>query len=537
MIETLATKAYLDQKTGTSGLRKKTSVFMQENYMANWIESLFSAMKENGIGFDGTLVVGGDGRYGNELAIDLIIKIGVARGFKRILVGQHGLMSTPALSAVVRDQKALGGIILTASHNPGGKNGDMGMKFNPTNGGPAPESFTDIIYKHTTQITEISMETSARVDIHVLGTTTIGSTVVEVTDPTATYAELMQTIFDFDAIRALAKTAGFKFFFDGMHGVTGPYAQRIFGEILGFPSSFLLRCDPKPDFGGLHPDPNLTYAKDLVELCYADNKVTVAAASDGDGDRNMILGDNFFVTPSDSVAVIADKHQAIPYFKNGLKGVARSMPTSAALDVVAKKLNLEVNSTPTGWKFFTNLMDADRCSICGEESFGTSSDHIREKDGLWAVLAWLNIIAVARQTDPTVTVQTIVESFWRENGRNAYQRLDYEALTTEQGKAVMDAAAAAEGAVDFRYVDPVDGSVAEHQGIIVPCDGGRFVVRTSGTGSSGATVRVYIEKEVAKDDADLLKPASELLAGMEATALAATKLVELTGRAEPTVRT
>ncbi|XP_074574878.1 phosphoglucomutase, chloroplastic [Curcuma longa] len=555
-IKAIPTKPVEGQKTGTSGLRKKVKVFQQENYLANWIQALFNSLPLEDYK-DGVLVLGGDGRYFNREAAQIIIKIAAGNGVGKILVGRDGLMSTPAVSAVIRKQKANGGFIMSASHNPGGPEYDWGIKFNYSSGQPAPESITDKIYGNTLSISEIKTADIPDVDLSSVGTVRHGNFTVEVVDPVSDYLELMEEVFDFQLIKDLISRADYRFIFDAMHAVTGAYAKPIFVDRLGASLDSILNGVPLEDFGHGHPDPNLTYAKDLVNIMYAKDAPDFGAASDGDGDRNMILGRGFFITPSDSVAIIAANAQAaIPYFKDGPKGLARSMPTSGALDRVASKLNLPFFEVPTGWKFFGNLMDAGRLSICGEESFGTGSDHIREKDGIWAVLAWLSIIAYRNKDkkvgEKLVSVADIAKEHWATYGRNFFSRYDYEECESSGANKMMEylrdiISKTKQGekygnytlkfADDFSYTDPVDGSVASKQGLrFVFTDGSRIIYRLSGTGSAGATIRIYIEQfepDVAKHDVDAqtgLKPLIDL-------ALSISKLEEFTGREKPTVIT
>ncbi|XP_059667013.1 phosphoglucomutase, chloroplastic [Cornus florida] len=554
-IKSVPTKPIEGQKTGTSGLRKKVKVFMQENYLANWIQSLFSSLPPEDYK-NGLLVLGGDGRYFNKEASQIIIKIAAGNGVGKILVGKEGIMSTPAVSAVIRKRKANGGFIMSASHNPGGPEYDWGIKFNYSSGQPAPESITDKIYGNTLSISEIKMAEIPDVDLSNLGVTKYGNFSVEVVDPVSDYLDLMEEVFDFSLIRSLLARSDFRFVFDAMHAVTGAYAKPIFVDKLGASSDSILNGVPLEDFGHGHPDPNLTYAKDLVNIMYGENGPDFGAASDGDGDRNMILGRDFFVTPSDSVAIIAANAKAIPYFQSGPKGLARSMPTSGALDRVAQKLNLPFFEVPTGWKFFGNLMDAGKLSICGEESFGTGSDHIREKDGIWAVLAWLSIIAyqnkVKKPGERLVSVSDVVKEYWATYGRNFFARYDYEECESEGANKMVEYLRdlvsksklgdkygnySLQFADDFAYTDPIDGSVASKQGVrFVFSDGSRIIFRLSGTGSAGATVRMYIEQfepDVSKHDADAqiaLKPLIDL-------ALSVSKLKDFTGREKPTVIT
>ncbi|KAK1304620.1 hypothetical protein QJS10_CPB11g00755 [Acorus calamus] len=555
-INSVPTKPFEGQKTGTSGLRKKVKVFMQENYLANWIQALFNSLPPEDYK-NGVLVLGGDGRFFNQEAAQIIIKIAAGNGVSKILVGRDGLMSTPAVSAVIRKRKANGGFIMSASHNPGGPDYDWGIKFNYNSGQPAPESITDKIYGNTLSLSEIRMADIPDVDLSKLGVTEYGSFSVEVIDPVSDYLELMENVFDFELIRSLVSRSDFRFIFDAMHAVTGAYAKPIFVDSLGADLRSIANGVPLEDFGHGHPDPNLTYAKDLVDIMYGENAPDLGAASDGDGDRNMILGRGFFVTPSDSVAIIAANAQdAIPYFQGGLKGLARSMPTSGALDRVAAKLNLPFFEVPTGWKFFGNLMDAGKLSICGEESFGTGSDHIREKDGIWAVLAWLSIIAYQNKDkkvgEKLISVSNVVKEHWATYGRNFFSRYDYEECKSDGANNMVEhlrdmiskskagqnyGSYTLQFADDFTYTDPMDGSVASKQGVrFVSSDGSRIIFRLSGTGSSGATVRIYIEKfepDVSKHDMDAqtaLKPLIDM-------ALSISKLKDFTGREKPTVIT
>ncbi|KAM3730202.1 hypothetical protein ACB098_12G070300 [Castanea mollissima] len=555
-INSIATKPIEGQKTGTSGLRKKVKVFTQENYLANWIQALFNSLPAEDYK-NGLLVLGGDGRYFNREAAQIIIKIAAGNGVGKILVGKEGVLSTPAVSAVIRKRKANGGFIMSASHNPGGPEYDWGIKFNYSSGQPAPESITDKIYGNTLSISEIKVADIPDVDLSRLGVTEFRNFSVEVVDPVSDYLELLESVFDFELIKSLLSRSDFRFIFDAMHAVTGAYAKPIFVDKLGASLDSISNGVPLEDFGHGHPDPNLTYAKDLVNTMYGENGPDFGAASDGDGDRNMILGRGFFVTPSDSVAIIAaNAQEAIPYFRSGIKGLARSMPTSGALDCVAEKLKLPFFEVPTGWKFFGNLMDAGKLSICGEESFGTGSDHIREKDGIWAVLAWLSIIAYRNKDkkpgEKLVSVSDVVKGYWATYGRNFFSRYDYEECESEGAnkmigylRDLVSKSKAGEKygsyilqfADDFMYTDPVDGSVVSKQGVrFVFTDGSRIIFRLSGTGSAGATVRVYIEQfepDVSKHDEDAqtaLKPLIDL-------ALSVSKLKDFTGREKPTVIT
>eukprot|EP00126_Sphaerothecum_destruens_P011947 Sdes_comp20972_c0_seq2m19050 len=495
------------------------------------------------------MVLGGDGRFYGKETVQKILKMAAANGLKKILVGQNSILSTPAVSCLIRSKKAqAGGIILTASHNPGGPNGDFGIKYNCENGGPAPESVTDAIYKRTSQISEYRICDIPDIDLSVLGTSQFGDFTVEVIDSVNDYANLMRSIFDFQAIKNLLSKKSFKFIFDAMSGVTGPYATRIFVQELGAPHDAIMNGTPLEDFGGGHPDPNLTYAADLVRKMQEEN-YDFGAASDGDGDRNMILGKNAFVNPSDSVAVIAANSHLIPYFRSGLKGVARSMPTSQALDRVAQKLAIEVYEVPTGWKFFGNLMDAGNLSICGEESFGTSSDHLREKDGIWAVLAWLNIVA-CRKT----SVKDILDGHFKQFGRNYFTRFDFEEVSSADADKMVQhlqnhianpssllgkkfGNLELKTADNFSYTDPVDGSVSSNQGMrFLFADGSRIIYRLSGTGSSGATIRIYIEKYEAETRLCSQDPQSALQPLIQ-VAYELSQLKKFTGREKPTVIT
>lgn len=551
-VQIVPTRPFEGQRPGTSGLRKKVSVFRQNHYLECFVQSIFDTIAAPK---DATLVLGGDGRYYNREAIQIILKMAAANGFGKVLVGQGGILSTPAASCIIRKYKTHGGIILSASHNSGGPEGDFGIKYNIQNGGPAPEKVTEAIYAHSREISEYKILKAPDVELDAMGTFELGEMQVEIIDPVADYADLMESLFDFDAIRDLL-ASGFRMKFDAMHAVTGPYAKEIFLKRLGAPEDSLMNCEPLEDFGGGHPDPNLTYAQDLVKVMFTDNAPDFGAASDGDGDRNMILGNNFFVTPSDSLAVIAANAGMAPGYTQGLQGVARSMPTSAAVDRVAKKLGIPCYETPTGWKFFGNLMDAGKVTLCGEESFGTGSDHVREKDGLWAVLFWLNILAAkqqsaAQQNTAKKSVQQVLMEHWEEFGRNVYSRHDYENLSTDAAKGIMqhlrDSFASLPGRAfgqyvvkacdDFSYTDPIDGSVSEAQGIrIMFEDGSRIVFRLSGTGTDGATLRIYLEA---------YEPSAELhhldaqiaLAEMIGIAMQISELTERTGRGKPTVIT
>lgn len=500
-INTLSTTPFTDQKPGTSGLRKKVSVFQQTNYLENFVQSLFNSVA----GFQGkSLVLGGDGRYFNREAIQIIIKIAAANGFAELIIGQGGLLSTPATSHIIRKYHAFGGIILSASHNPAGADQDFGIKYNIGNGGPAPEKLTDILFDNTQSITEYKSAEINDIDLDTLGQQQIDDLIVSIIDPVADYAELMASIFDFELLKNSISFGYISLCFDAMHAITGPYASHIFEQLLGAPPGTVINGTPLPDFGGIHPDPNLVHAKELTALMFAANCPTFGAASDGDGDRNMIMGSDIFVSPSDSLAIMAANAQLIPAYAAGIVGVARSMPTSQAVDRVAAKLGIPCFETPTGWKYFGNLLDAEQITLCGEESFGSGSAHIREKDGLWAVLFWLSLIAKKRQT-----VAQIVQEHWQTFGRNIYCRHDYEAIDPAIANAVFDhlrsqlaeltgrsfASYSIEYADEFSYTDPIDNSVSEQQGIRIGfTDGSRIIYRLSGTGTEGATLRIYFEK-------------------------------------------
>lgn len=540
--ETIATTPFDDQKPGTSGLRKKVKVFEKPHYLANFVQCIFDTQKEMQ---DAPLVVGGDGRYYNRQAIQLILRIAAANGCVRVILGQGGILSTPAASNLIRKYQARGGIILSASHNPGGPDEDFGIKFNTPNGGPAAEKVTEEIYNATLHIKRYHLLNTPDIDLDRVGTTEVGEMPVEIVDPVSDYAELMEKLFDFKQIRAYFQ-AGFQMRFDAMHAVTGPYAREIIENRLGAPKGTVINGIPLEDFGKGHPDPNLVYAKELADHLFAADAPDFGAASDGDGDRNMVLGRHFFVTPSDSLAVILANAQLAPGYRANLSGVARSMPTSQAPDRVAAKLGLPCYETPTGWKFFGNLLDADKITLCGEESFGTGSNHVREKDGLWAVLFWMNILAERQQS-----VADIVREHWRIYGRNYYTRHDYEAVDSAAANGLVDALRSAtntlpgqvfgsytvEYADDFRYVDPIDQSVSDKQGIRIGFkDGSRIVYRLSGTGTEGATLRVYIEAyeaDPAKHDLDTQQALAELI--NIANDLAGIK--SRTGRNAPTVIT
>lgn len=536
-----------DQKPGTSGLRKRVTVFQQQHYLANFVQSIFNALKSDKgeLPSNATLTLGGDGRFFNREAVQIILKMAAANGFSKVLVGQGGLLSTPAASHIIRKYQTLGGIILSASHNPAGQDGDFGIKYNTPNGGPAPEKITEAIFEISKTIHKYLISDAPDINIDKLGEHQLDEMIVQVFDSVADYTLLMQQLFDFDAIRTLLRS-DFKFKFDAMHAITGPYAKDLLVDILGASETSLMNCKPLTDFGGGHPDPNLTYAHELVDVLYGENPPSFGAASDGDGDRNMILGSHFFVTPCDSLAIIAANAYLIPAYKNGLAGVARSMPTSCAVDLVAQNLDIPFYETPTGWKFFGNLMDAGKVTLCGEESFGTGSNHIREKDGLWAILCWLNIMA-ARKLD----VEGIVRAHWAEYGRNVYSRHDYEDIPLDAASSVIkhihskfaDLAHRVFGnyivdiADDFLYTDPIDGSLSLNQGIriLFKC-GSRIIFRLSGTGTSGGTIRIYLESyqpDIAKHHLDAQVALKELIG----IAMEISQLKEKTGRDTPTVIT
>lgn len=511
MIKTVQTKPYTDQKMGTAGLRRKSKVASQENYVENFVQSVFDAIG----GVKGqTFILGGDGRFYNKVAIQKILKMAAAAGMKKVIVGQNGFISTPTSSRVLLKNKADGGFVLTASHNPGGPNGDFGIKYAVATGGQCPTSLSDKIYENTLNIKEYKILEADDVDLSKIGTQKLGDMEIEVIDSLKDYIDMMENIFDFAAIKRLFKS-GFTFCFDAMNAVTGPYAQKIFEDILGAPKGSVVNFVPMEDFGGLHPDPNLIYAKDLVNLMWSDKAPDMGAANDGDGDRNMILGKKFFVTPSDSLAILTDNYKLIPAYKDGIYGVAKSAATSRAVGRVAQALNIGYYEVPTGWKYFCNLMDSNRITFCGEESFGTGSSHIREKDGIWAILFWLNIIAVTGKS-----VEEITREHWKKYGRSYYMRNDYEIADAELANLLMKdlesrlpmlegktfGAFKVSEAKPFIYNDPVDGSSTKNGLIVYFEDGSRIVYRLSGTGSSGATLRVYLERyETERFDEDVEK--------------------------------
>ncbi len=543
MIKTVATTPYSDQKPGTSGLRKKVPHFQQPNYAENFIQSIFDSLE----GFEGkTLVIGGDGRYFNREVIQIAMKMAAANGFGKVMVGQGGILSTPAASNIIRKYGAFGGIILSASHNPGGPTEDFGIKYNASNGGPAPEKITDAIYDLSKKISSYKISDAADVDLDTVGTVTLEGMQIEVIDPVADYAELMESLFDFPAIRAKI-ASGFRVVFDAMSAVTGPYAKEIIEGRLGAPEGSVRNFIPLPDFGGHHPDPNLVHAKELYnEMMSGDGAPDFGAASDGDGDRNLIIGKGIFVTPSDSVALLAANAHLAPGYAKGIAGIARSMPTSGAADRVAEKLGVGIYETPTGWKFFGNLLDEGMATICGEESAGTGSNHVREKDGLWAVLLWLNILAVRNEP-----MKDIVTKHWAAFGRNYYSRHDYEEVASDAANGLVDNLRAqlaslpsksfgdlkVQAADDFAYHDPVDNSVSKNQGIRILFEGGsRVVFRLSGTGTSGATLRVYIERyepDASRHDIDTQEALADLIAVADEIA----EIKKRTGRDAPSVIT
>ena len=543
-IKTITTSAFKDQKPGTSGLRKKVKTFQSPHYLANFIQSIFDALPATQ---KQSLLIGGDGRFFNNEAIQIIYKMAIANGFSKIMVAQHGFLSTPAASHVIRKYKLDGGIILSASHNPGGPEGDFGVKFNINNGGPAPESFTDRVYEISTQLKEYKTADLPDLDLTKLATHKVEQAAVQIIDSIGDYADLMEHLFDFDLIKSLFNSGLFTMAFDAMHAITGPYAKEILINRLGANEETVMNGTPLPDFGGGHPDPNLVYADELVAVM---NNATLApdigAASDGDGDRNMILGRQFFVTPSDSLAIMAANAHLLPGYGSGIAGVARSMPTSMAVDRVADSLGIHCYETPTGWKYFGNLLDKGLITLCGEESFGTGSNHIREKDGLWAVLFWLNLVAVRKQS-----IAEIVKNHWQAFGRNYYSRHDYENVDMNKAQTIFNALQkklpslekqtfgnyCISRADNFSYRDPVDGSFTDNQGLrIIFVDGSRIIFRISGTGTEGATLRVYYEK-YQLPDGDLLQDTQNCLADLFDIAEQLSSLKIISGRTQPDVIT
>lgn len=539
MLKVIKTTAYNDMKMGTAGLRKKSKVVLQENYLENFVQSVFNAIG----GVEGlTFILGGDGRYYNKIAIQKIMKMAAANGMKKMIVGQNGFISTPASSHVLLMNKADGGFVLSASHNPGGINGDFGIKYAVASGGQCPTAISDKIYEISKTISEYKTLDEPDVDLSKLGTQKLGNMEIEVIDPVKDYVEMMENIFDFAAIKKLFAN-GFTMVFDAMNAVTGPYARKIFEEILGAKPGSVLNYVPLEDFGGLHPDPNLIYAKTLVDLMYSDKAPDFGAANDGDGDRNMILGKKFFVTPSDSLAILTDNYKLIPAYKDGIYGVAKSAATSTAVGRVAEALNIGYYEVPTGWKYFCNLMDSKRITFCGEESFGTGSSHIREKDGIWAVLFWLSIIAATGKS-----VHEITEEHWKKYGRSYYMRNDYEALDTEAANKLMadlesrlpDLAGKTFGAYTvseakpFIYNDPVDGSSTKNGLIVYFTDKSRIVYRLSGTGTNGATLRVYLERYETKD---LNENVEQMLESLADVSRQIGEITERTGKAKADVLT
>ncbi len=539
----ISTKPFNDQKPGTSGLRKPVKTFQQPHYLENFVQAIFNTLPK----IEGArLVLGGDGRYYNREAIQIIIRMAAANGMGELLIGQDGILSTPAASHLIRKHQTDGGIILSASHNPGGPDKDFGIKFNTPNGGPAPEKITEAIFSGSKQLIEYRISEARDLDIDKPGEFELGSLKIHVIDSVADYSHLMQSLFDFDQIRDYLQGSDRRIAFDAMHAVTGPYAKQIFEQVLNCPTGTAFNAEPLLDFGGGHPDPNLAHAKELVKQMFTDDGPFFGAASDGDGDRNMILGRNIFVTPSDSLAILAANATVAPGYKKGLAGVARSMPTSAAVDRVAKKLGIECYETPTGWKFFGNLLDAGKITLCGEESFGTGSDHVREKDGLWAVLFWLNLLAAKQQP-----VIDIVQQHWQQFGRNAYARHDYEEVEIDGANSLMETLRNkftdlpgnqlgdfnVQYADDFSYTDPIDNSVSEHQGLRIGFeDGSRIIFRLSGTGTKGATLRIYLEAYTQKE-ADFSANAHDLLKPLMDIAADTAQISHFTHRDKPTVIT
>jgi len=539
----IQTQPFTDQKPGTSGLRKKVSVFQQPHYLENFVQSIFNCLADDARNL---LIIGGDGRFYNREAIQIIVKMAVANGFKRILVGQQGLISTPAMSLLIRKYKADGGIILSASHNPGGPEGDFGIKFNSSNGGPAAETLTDAMYQQSLTITEYEIFEAENISLDNFFTYTIEDTQVEVINSVTDYADHLATLFDFQIIRSLLTSGSFRMIFDAMHAVTGPYAVELLQNRLGAEEGSVINKIPLEDFGGGHPDPNMEYAHELTESMFKHDAPDFGAASDGDGDRNMILGRQFFVTPSDSLAIMTANIHHIPGYKSGACGVARSMPTSQAVDRVAENLGIPCYETPTGWKYFGNLLDSNKITLCGEESFGSGSNHIREKDGLWSVLFWLNLIAIRKQS-----VADIVREHWKKYGRHYYARHDYEEVDKSKAEQLMshlteqfDQLPGSQfngfsivSCDDFSYTDPVDSSISTNQGLRILFDNGsRIVFRLSGTGTKGATLRLYLEwfeQETTRHEED----PHQVLAPLAEIAEQLAQIRQFTGREKPSVIT
>ncbi len=542
-IKNIDIKPFPDQKPGTSGLRKKVAVFQQPHYLATFVQSILNTLTP---AEKSKLVIGGDGRFFNPDALQIICKVAIANNVKELIIGQHGLLSTPAASCIIRKYNANGGFILSASHNPGGPLGDFGLKFNTANGGPAPESFTQNVYENTLKINQYFIADIGDIDCSTIGNQPIKNTTINVIDPVSDYANLMETLFDFSTIREHLTNKSISILFDAMHAITGPYAREIFVNRLGAPESALMNAEPKADFGGEHPDPNMAHAEKLTKQLFNKDGPDLGAASDGDGDRNMILGREFYVTPSDSLAIIAANAHLIPGYKLGLAGVARSMPTSRAIDVVAKQLKIPCYETPTGWKYFGNLLDAKKITLCGEESFGTGSNHIREKDGLWAVLCWLNILTVRNQSVKQITLE-----HWKAYGRHYYSRHDYENISSESANNLVNqlettlptlagktfGGMIVKHADNFSYTDPIDNATSSNQGIrILFEDGSRVIFRLSGTGTEGATLRVYLEKYTT-DDCFLELSSNEALAPLSLIARDIAQILYFTDRTCPTVIT
>ncbi len=525
MLKTVKTTPYSDQKMGTAGLRKKSKTAMQPGYVENFIQAFFNNEADLN---QKTYVLGGDGRFYNDIAIQKAIKMAAANGVKKLIIGQNGLLSTPACSNIIIKRKADGAVVLTSSHNPGGEAGDFGIKISASNGGQISSQVSDKIYQITKTITEYKIFEDKDVDISKIGTQTYNGMEIEVIDPVKDYVEMMQKIFDFPAIQKMFKN-GFSMVFDSMNAVTGPYAKEIFENVLGAKKGSVINATPKPDFGGLHPDPNLVHAKELVDIMYSKNAPDFGGANDGDGDRNMIMGRAFFVSPSDSLAILTDNYKLVPMYKDGIYGVAKSAATSRAVCRVAEKLGIPYYETPTGWKYFANLMDTNRITFCGEESFGTASNHIREKDGIWAVLFWLNIIAATGKSVHEITLE-----HWKKYGRGYYLRFDFEEIPTEIADKLMADLEAKPNVKPFVYTDPVDGSVTKNGLMILMEDGSRIVYRLSGTGTVGATLRIYIEKlekqNLEQDALETLKPLMEF-------AFKTAEVVERTGKEQPDVIT